>query len=310
MTPTDAGMPPKKQTAAQPGHRALDELVGILDLETLEQNLYRGRTQKQGWQRVYGGLVLAQALVAAVRTVEADRLAHSMHGYFLLGGEPGQPIVYDVERVRDGSSFNTRRVKAIQHGRPIFVLSVSFQKREQGFEHQTKMPDVPAPSELPNERELEEQHAALLPGNLRSYMRRERPFEMRPVDFSRYVTRAKASPRQSVWMRATAPLPDDQSLHNCLLAYASDFTLLDTALIAHGKLLFDTDIQLASIDHAMWLHAPFRADEWLLYTQESTFAGGARGFCRGSIYTEAGVLVASVTQEGLMRQRETAFVVK
>ena len=310
MTPTDAGMPPKKQTAAQPGHRALDELVGILDLETLEQNLYRGRTQKQGWQRVYGGLVLAQALVAAVRTVEADRLAHSMHGYFLLGGEPGQPIVYDVERVRDGSSFNTRRVKAIQHGRPIFVLSVSFQKREQGFEHQTKMPDVPAPSELPNERELEEQHATLLPGNLRSYMRRERPFEMRPVDFSRYVTRAKASPRQSVWMRATAPLPDDQSLHNCLLAYASDFTLLDTALIAHGKLLFDTDIQLASIDHAMWLHAPFRADEWLLYTQESTFAGGARGFCRGSIYTEAGVLVASVTQEGLMRQRDTAFVVK
>ena len=310
MTPTDAGMPPKKQNAAQPGHRALDELVGILDLETLEQNLYRGRTQKQGWRRVYGGLVLAQALVAAVRTVEADRLAHSMHGYFLLGGEPGQPIVYDVERVRDGSSFNTRRVKAIQHGRPIFVLSVSFQKREQGFEHQTEMPDVPAPGDLPNERELEELHAAVLPGNLRSYMRRERPFEMRPVDFSRYVTRAKASPRQSVWMRATAPLPDDQSLHNCLLAYASDFTLLDTALIAHGKLLFDTDIQLASIDHAMWLHAPFRADEWLLYTQESTFAGSARGFCRGSIYTEAGVLVASVTQEGLMRQRETAFVVK
>jgi acyl-CoA thioesterase II len=303
-------MPTKKQKAAQPGHRALDELVGILDLETLEQNLYRGQTQKQGWQRVYGGLVLAQALVAAVRTVEADRLAHSMHGYFLLGGEPGQPIVYDVERVRDGSSFNTRRVKAIQHGRPIFVLSVSFQKREQGFEHQTEMPDVPSPGELPNERELEAQHAAELPDNLRSYMRRERPFEMRPVDFSRYVTRTKASPRQSVWMRATAPLPDDQNLHNCLLAYASDFTLLDTALIAHGKLLFDTDIQLASIDHAMWLHAPFRADEWLLYTQESTFAGGARGFCRGSIYTEAGVLVASVTQEGLMRQRDTAFVVK
>ncbi len=302
-------MPTKKQKAAQSQHQALDELVTILNLEALEQNLYRGQTQKQGWKRVYGGLVLAQSLVAAGRTVEPDRRAHSMHGYFLLGGEPGTPIMYDVERVRDGSSFNTRRVKAIQHGRPIFVLSVSFQKVEQGFEHQTEMPDVPSPEDLLNEKQLEERYAAELPSNLRSYLRRERPFEMRPVDFSRYLTRAKAPPRQCVWMRATGPLPGDQSLHNCLLAYASDFTLLDTALIAHGKLLFDTDIQLASIDHAMWLHAPFRADDWLLYSQESTFAGGARGFCRGSIYTRSGVLVASVTQEGLMRQRDTAFVV-
>ncbi len=310
MTATDAGMPTKKHKAAQPPHRALDDLVEILDLESLEQNLYRGQTQKRGWQRVYGGLVLAQALVAAVRTVEPDRFAHSMHGYFLLGGEPGTPIIYDVERVRDGSSFNTRRVKAIQHGRPIFVLSVSFQKREQGFQHQSGMPDVPSPDDLPNEKQLEERYAAQLSENLRSYMRRDRPFEMRPVDFTRYLTRTKALPRQSVWMKATGALAADQSLHNCLLAYASDFTLLDTALIAHGKLLFDTDIQLASIDHAMWLHAPFRADEWLLYAQESTFAGAARGFCRGSIYTRAGVLVASVTQEGLMRQRDTAFVVK
>ncbi len=310
MTVTEAGMPPKKQKAATSKHQALDALVNILNLEPLEQNLYRGQTQKQGWQRVYGGLVLAQSLVAAVRTVEPDRLAHSMHGYFLLGGEPGNPIIYDVERVRDGSSFNTRRVKAIQHGRPIFVLSVSFQKREQGFNHQSEMPDVPPPEDLLNEQQLQERFATDLPANLQSYLQRERPFEMRPVDFSRYLTRGKAPPRQSVWIRATGPLPDDQNLHNCLLAYASDFTLLDTALIAHGKLLFDTDIQLASIDHAMWLHAPFRVDEWLLYTQESSFAGGARGFCRGSIYTRGGVLVASVTQEGLMRQRDTAFVVK
>ena len=303
-------MPSKKRKAEPMQHKALDDLVKILDLEPLEQNLYRGQTQKQGWQRVYGGLVLAQSLVAAVRTVEPDRFAHSMHGYFLLGGEPGTPIMYDVERVRDGKSFNTRRVKAIQHGRPIFFLSVSFQKREDGLVHQTEMPDVPLPEDLPNEQQLEEQYAADLPANLRSYLRRERPFEMRPVDFSRYVTRAKAPPRQCVWIRATGHLADDQNLHNALLAYASDFTLLETALIAHGKLLFDTDIQLASIDHAMWLHAPFRADEWLLYAQESTFAGGARGFCRGSIYTQDGVLVASVTQEGLMRNRDTNFVVK
>jgi acyl-CoA thioesterase II len=314
LNASDAGMPPKKQKTANDtaSHKgaALGALVDILDLEPLEQNLFRGQTQQQGWQRVYGGLVLAQALAASIRTVEPDRHAHSMHGYFLLGGDPGHPIVYDVERVRDGSSFNTRRVKAIQHGRPIFVLSVSFQKTETGYSHQRPMPTVPAPEDLPNERDLQERYASKLPDNLRGYWKRERPFEMRPIDIQRYVTREKAEPRQSVWIRANGTLPVDQNLHYCLLAYASDFTLLDTALIAHGKLLFDTDIQLASIDHAMWLHAPFRADEWLLYTQESSFAGGARGFCSGSIFKRDGTLVASVTQEGLMRQRDTAFVVK
>jgi acyl-CoA thioesterase II len=303
-------MPSKKQPSTAGQGAALSQLVDTLDLEALEVNLFRGQTQQPGWQRVYGGLVLAQALSASIRTVDPDRHAHSMHGYFLLGGDPGHPIIYDVERVRDGSSFNTRRVKAIQHGRPIFVLSVSFQKLETSFQHQADMPDVPPPESLPNERELQARFADQLPDNLRSYWGRERPFEMRPIDISRYVTRAKVAPRQSVWIRANGHLPDDQTLHNCLLAYASDFTLLDTALIAHGKLLFDTDIQLASIDHAMWLHAPFRADDWLLYTQESTFAGGARGFCSGRIYQRDGVLVASVTQEGLMRQRDTAFVVK
>ncbi len=303
-------MPSKNQQNSATKPSALAELVRDLDLEPLELNLYRGQTQEPGWQRVYGGLVLAQALAAAIRTVDPDRHAHSMHGYFLLGGQPGTPIIYDVERIRDGSSFNTRRVKAIQNGRAIFALNVSFQKREEGFQHQTEMPDVPSPESLPNERELQERYSSHLPENIRSFWGRERPFEMRPIDFSRYLTREKAPPRQSVWLRANGVLPDDQNLHSCLLAYASDFTLLDTALIAHGKLLFDTDMQLASIDHAMWLHAPFRADDWLLYTQESTFAGGARGFCRGSIFTQSGVLVASVTQEGLMRRRQTAYTVK
>ena len=303
-------MPPKKQKATAANSRALDALVRVLDLEPLEQNLYRGQTQAQGWQRVYGGLVLAQALVAATRTVEPGRRPHSMHGYFLLGGDPGTPIIYDVERVRDGSSFNTRRVKAIQHGRPIFVLSVSFHKEEHGYQHQTEMPDVPPPESLPDLKELQERHADRLPANLRGFWQRDKPFEVRPLDINRYLDRAKAAPRQSLWIRATGQLADDDSLHRSLLAYASDFTLLDTALIAHGKLLFDTDIQLASIDHAMWLHAPVRVDDWLLYTQESTFAGSARGFCHGSIYTRSGTLVASVTQEGLMRLRDTAFVVK
>ncbi|MEZ5730665.1 MAG: acyl-CoA thioesterase II, partial [Burkholderiaceae bacterium] len=256
------------------------------------------------------GQVLGQALVAAVRTVEEDRLAHSMHAYFLLGGDPRHPIVYEVERIRDGGSFTTRRVMAIQHGRPIFVMSVSFHRAEAGFEHQATMPDVPAPEALPSEGELRAAIVDRLPENMKSYWMRERPIEMRSVDSSRYVTRAKSEPRQAIWMRANGTLPDDPKLHQCVLAYASDFTLLDTALIAHGKLLFDTDIQLASLDHAMWMHRPFRADDWLLYVQDSPSAAAARGFCRGSVYMRDGTLVASTTQEGLMRPRATSYVVK
>lgn len=297
---------PSKRTTAQP---ALDALVSLLDLEQLEQNLFRGQSPREGWQRVYGGQVLGQALVAAVRTVEEPRAAHSMHGYFLLGGDPSHPIIYEVERIRDGRSFTTRRVKAIQHGRAIFTMSVSFHKPEEGYEHFAPMPTVPPPEKLPSEQELRAQIVAHLPPNMRSYWERERPIEMRPVDVSRYVRRQKGEPVQHIWMRANGTLPDDPKLHQCVLAYASDFTLLDTALIAHGKLLFDTDIQLASLDHALWLHRPFRADEWLLYAQDSPSAHGARGFCRGSVYTRDGVLVASVAQEGLVRRRQTSFVV-
>ncbi len=302
-------MPSKSQRSAGPkAGSALDGLLSILDLEPLEENLFRGRSPQVGWQRVYGGQVLGQALVAAVRTVGPDRVAHSLHAYFLLGGDPSRPIVYNVERVRDGRSFTTRRVTAIQHGRPMFVMSVSFHVAEPGLDHQNTMPKVPSPEELPSERELTAKLLARLPENMRSYWERERPIEMRPLDVSRYFAREKRAPEQAAWMRASGRLPDAFPLHQCVLAYASDFTLLDTALIAHGKLMFDTDMQLASLDHALWFHRPFRADEWLLYVQDSPSSHGARGFCRGDIFTRNGALVASVAQEGLMRERTSAFV--
>ncbi len=288
---------------------ALPGLLALLDLEPLEHNLFRGQSIREGWQRVYGGQVLGQALMAAVRTVPDDRTAHSLHGYFLLGGDPQAPIIYDVERIRDGGSFTTRRVKAIQHGRPIFVMSVSFHKPEPGYEHQSTMPDVPPPESLPTEAEFISRLVANLPPNMKSHWERERPIEMRPVDLARYLSREPRPPVQSIWMRANGRLPDSDAVHQCVLAYASDFTLLDTALIAHGKLLFDVDIQLASLDHALWFHRPFRADEWLLYVQDSPSAHGARGFCRGSVFTRDGRLVASVTQEGLTRPRSTAYIV-
>jgi len=297
-------MPPAKSKSPS----AIDNLLSILDLEPLEDNLFRGRSPQQSWQRVFGGQVLGQALVAAVRTVEPERVAHSLHAYFLLWGDPARPITYSVERVRDGGSFTTRRVTAIQHGRPMFVMSVSFHKAELGLDHQSTMPKVPAPEDLPSEQDLKAKLLTYLPESMRSYWERERPIELRPVDVSRYFARERRPPEQHVWMRATGSLPNDFPLHQCVLAYASDFSLLDTALIAHGKLMFDKDIQLASLDHALWFHRPFRADEWLLYAQDSPNSHGSRGFCRGSIFTRGGQLVASVAQEGLMRQRASAFV--
>ncbi|HRN84427.1 MAG TPA: acyl-CoA thioesterase II [Hyphomicrobium sp.] len=292
------------------GQSALDELVGLLDLEPLEVNLFRGFSPQAGRQRVFGGQVLGQALVAAVRTVEEPRTAHSLHAYFLLGGDPDIPILYEVERTRDGGSFSTRRVKAIQHGRVIFTMSVSFQKHEDGYEHALEMPEVPPPETLPSASELMHRLTDTMPENMRSYWQRAQPVDLRPVDVSRYLAREPQPARQSIWLKANGTLPEDPALHQCVQAYASDFTLLDTALIAHGKLLFDEDVQLASLDHALWLHRPFRADEWLLYVQDSPSASGARGFCRGSFFTRDGRLVASAAQEGLIRKRQTAFVVK
>jgi acyl-CoA thioesterase-2 len=287
---------------------ALKALLAVLDLEQIEDNLFRGARGSEGWQRVYGGQVLGQALMAALRTVERKRSVHSLHGDFLLAGDPSLPIVYDVERTRDGGSFTTRRVKAIQHGAAIFTMSASFHKLEEGLEHQSAMPDVPAPEALPNPKDLIAGLIDKLPAAMRSYWERDRPIDMRVVDISRYLGREKKVPVQQIWFRAAGRLPDDPAVHQAVLAYASDFTLLDTALIAHGKLLFDADIQLASLDHSLWYHRPFRADEWMLYVQDSPNAHGARGFSRGSIYTREGALIASAAQEGLMRLRSTKFL--
>ena len=281
---------------------AVGELLKILDLEPLEVNLFRGRSPQVGWQRVFGGQVIGQALVAATRTVDG-RPPHSMHAYFLLPGDPKVPIIYEVDRIRDGKSFTTRRVVAIQHGQPIFSMSVSFHADEGGMDHQVKMPAVPRPEELPSETEIKERVLPLMPDPVRKYYERERPIELRPVEFSRYLGKKSEDSRFNVWIRATGRLPDDPAIHRCVLAYASDMTLLDTALVPHGRTVFERSIMGASLDHALWFHRPFRAYEWLLYAQDSPNLHGARGFARGLIFAADGTLVASVAQEGLLRER-------
>jgi len=282
--------------------RALDQLLTILDIERLEENLFRGLSPQVGWQRVFGGQVIGQALVAANRTVNG-RLAHSLHAYFLRAGDPSVPIIYTVDRIRDGGSFTTRRVVAVQHGQAIFSMAASFHKEETGLEHQIKMPEVPPPESLPSEAELKACLIDRVPPQVKAYWERERPIEIRPVDLSRYLTPGNHDPSQQVWIRATGELSNDQSLHQCVLAYASDFTLLDTALIAHGRFVFDPKLILASLDHALWFHRKLRADEWLLYAQDSPISGGGRAFCRGMLFTRDGKLVASTAQEGLLRER-------
>jgi acyl-CoA thioesterase II len=282
---------------------AIADLLSVLDLEKLEENLFRGVSPQVGWQRVFGGQVIGQALAAACRTVDPLRQTHSLHAYFVLPGDPAVPIIYEVERVRDGRSFATRRVKAIQHGQAIFTLSASFHVEEAGLEHQGAMPDVPAPEDLPSDGEIRQRVLPLMPDPVRKYYERERPIELKPVEFARYLSREPREPVFNVWIRTTGRLPDDLALHQCVLAYASDMTLLDSTLIAHGRTVFDREIQPASLDHALWFHRPFRVDEWLLYSQVSPFAGGGRGFARGSIFSRDGQLVASVAQEGLIRLR-------
>jgi acyl-CoA thioesterase II len=267
---------------------AIADLLTILDLEPLEVNLFRGRSPQVGWQRVFGGQVIGQALVAACRTLDvASRPPHSMHAYFLLAGDPKVPIIYNVERVRDGKSFTTRRVTALQHGQVIFITSVSFHRDEAGLSHQAKMPDVPKPEDLPSEAAIRERVLPLMPDPVRRYYERERPIELRPVEYDRYLGKAHPDGRFHVWIRATGPLPNEPAIHQCVLAYASDLTLLDAALIPHGRTVFDKTIMAASLDHALWLHRPFR------------------GFSRGLIFTRDGTLVASVAQEGLVRERRS-----
>jgi acyl-CoA thioesterase-2 len=283
--------------------RALETLLSILDIETLEVNLFRGLSPQVGWQRVFGGQVIGQALVAACRTVDG-RTAHSLHAYFLRPGDPSVPIIYNVDRIRDGKSFTTRRVVAVQHGQPIFSMAASFHREEPGLHHQIKMPDVPPPEALPSEAELKERLIDRLPEPVKVYWQHERPIEIRPVDLSRYLTPESRAPAQQVWIRATGKLSDELPLHQCVLAYASDFTLLDTALVAHGRFIFDPRLMLASLDHAIWFHRSFRADDWLLYAQDSPSSGAGRAFCRGTLFTREGELVASTAQEGLLRERQ------
>jgi len=254
---------------------------------------------------VFGGQVIGQALVAACRTVEdvTSRPPHSLHAYFLLGGDPKVPIIYEVDRIRDGKSFTTRNVKAIQHGHAIFSMSVSFHVHEEGLSHQFKMPDVPMPDALPDEAELKERIWPKMPEPVRRYYERERPIELRPVEYSRYLGETNETGCFHVWIRATGRLPDEPAIHQCVLAYASDMMLLDAAMIPHGLSVFSENIMAASLDHALWFHRPFRADEWLLYAQDSPNLSDSRGFSRGLIFRSDGTLIASVAQEGLLRVR-------
>ncbi len=279
------------------------DLVALLDIEPIGSDRSIGRSPPNGWTRVFGGQVIAQSLVAASRTVE-DRAPHSLHAYFLLPGDPQEPILYEVERVRDGRSFTTRRVVARQRGEAIFVMSASFQIEEQGLDHYIPMPDAPEPDRLVDPAAAVAFLSEKAQKRLESLFERIQPIEFRPLDLRRYARPAPGvtrEPRQSLWIRIGGALPDDPAVHRAALAYLSDMTLLDTALVAHGHTIFDGRIQGASLDHALWFHRPFRADDWLLYVQDSPNAHGARGLTRGLLYTRAGVLVASVAQEGLMR---------
>lgn len=282
---------------------AMEQLLLTLDLEKLEEDLFRGTSPKVGWQRVFGGQVIAQALMAAQRCVEPDRFVHSLHAYFMRPGDPSIPIVYQVERIRDGKSFTTRRVVAVQHGKAIFSMSASFQIEEPGFDHQLDTPSAALPDQLLGEKEFREVFLAQAPENVRRYWGRERPIEFRPTSMAHYLSNEKLPPKAHIWVRTTGPVPDDRCTQAAVLAYLSDMTLLDTSLYAHGTSIFDPDLQVASLDHAMWFHRPCKLDDWLLYSQDSPSASGGRGMTRGSIYDRNGVLVASVAQEGLIRKK-------
>lgn len=287
----------------QEGKTAIGALLSTLELSEIGPDIFQGESPTTGWKRVFGGQVLGQALVAAQRTVAAPRQVHSLHGYFILPGDPATPLRFEVQRTRDGGSFTTRLVNVQQEGRSIFTMSASFQGPEaDAYDHQSAMPDVPLPEELPS---ADQEMVALLtslPDSKKCFWIANRPIEVRPVDMKRYYTRKSSRAGQYIWMRTLEPLPDDPTVHEAVLAWASDFTLLDTALMEHGKLVFDRDIQIASLDHALWFHRPFRFDDWMLYAQDSPSASGSRALCRGSFYTREGRLVASAAQEGLFRK--------
>jgi acyl-CoA thioesterase-2 len=295
--------PTGHEAFAQAQQDSLNTMLAVLDIENIESNLFRGLSPKDRWQRVFGGQVLGQALVAASRTVEG-RVCHSLHSYFLRPGDPKTPIVYQVDRSRDGLSFTARRVVAIQNGQQIFTMAASFQVPEAGLEHQAAMPDVPDPETLKSEHRWRIEIASDLPEHVRNWFMRARPIEIRAVEPANRFAKGPHPPHQTVWFRAVGRLPDAPAFHQCVLAYASDMTLLDTSLLPHGYNLLGPQLQLASLDHAIWFHRAFRADEWLLYVQDSPSASGGRGFNRGLVFRRDGVLAASVAQEGLIRVRK------
>jgi acyl-CoA thioesterase II len=281
----------------------LKDLLQLLELERLELNLFRGTSRDIGSPQVFGGQVLGQALSAAAATVE-DRVVHSLHAYFLRRGDCNAPIIYEVDRSLDGHSFSNRRIVAIQHGQQIFNMTASFQVEESGFEHQIRMPKVPSADSLPDSDGPPPQLLARVPERVRRFYEQPRPFEFRPVQPIEYLHPRREAPAREIWFRTVGTLGDDEMLHRRLLAYVSDFFLLDTATLPHGTSLLTPTVVMASIDHAMWFHRPLRVDDWLLYAMQSPSASGARGFSRANVFTRDGRLVASAAQEGLVRQRK------
>ena len=285
-------------------NEVLADLVHLLKLERLEVNLFRGESRDIGSKQVYGGQVLGQALAAAAYTVPDERRVHSLHAYFLRRGDMHAPIVYEVDRQRDGGTFSNRRVVAIQHGKPMLNLAASFHLEESGFDHADTMPDVPGPEELPDIADHPQARVDQLPEQMRRFLVSARAFEFRPLEPPQYLDPRPTAPRKHYWFRANDRLPDDRSLHEAILAYVSDYGLMTTAMLPHGISMLQPNLQLASLDHAMWFHRPFRVDEWLLYACDSPSAAGNRGLSRGQIFDRDGRLVASTAQEGLIRMRD------
>lgn len=279
------------------------DLTELLEVETLDRDLYRGPRKKGGVGRIFGGQVIAQALMAACRSIDDGKIPHSLHAYFMRPGDADLPIIFRVERDFDGGSFANRRVIAMQKGQAILNFTASFQKAEDGLTHMSAMPDVPPPEKVPSTVDYAREQGDLLPAQVRSFLLRPSAIELRPVKEPVFVTRRKADPVNLCWFRAVAPVRDDPRLHQVMLAYASDMVLLGTSLLPHGLHFLTGKMQTASLDHALWLHEDFRIDDWLLYSTDSPWAGHGRGFTRGSIFTREGKLVASVAQEGLIRQR-------
>jgi acyl-CoA thioesterase-2 len=282
-------------------NNVLGHLLELLKLEKIEENIFRGQSQDLGFGNVFGGQVLGQSLSAAYRTVTPERRAHSLHAYFLRPGDAARPIVYNVDCIRDGKSFTTRRVVAVQKGRPIFNMSASFQVTEPGFEHQDSMPDVPGPAGIASDLERARQVADKIPASMRDTILCQRPIEIRTVNPVNPFDPRKMPPVRYVWFKAIDRMPDDPAVHQYMLAYASDFGLVITSLYPHGHSFWEPEMQVASLDHGMWFHRDFRMDDWLLYVMRSPNAGSARGLSNGQIFTQDGKLVASVTQEGLIR---------